>query len=253
VGHKKYHMKKLFILKTGTTFPSIKAQYGDFETWTIDHLGPVNLEISVSDVEHGAVLPAITECAGVIITGSHAMVTDELAWSTKLEKWIPSLVKSGVPLLGVCYGHQLLAKSMGGQVGFHPKGKEIGTREIQLKSESGNDPLFDSIPRRFHAHTSHSQTIFKLPSDAICLAENNYESHHAFRIGDFAWGVQFHPEYDAVIMRSYISEQVEELRSKGFDVAGLLRKVMDTPMAGRVLRNFARIVESNRKERKEFS
>jgi GMP synthase (glutamine-hydrolysing) len=248
-GNFRYQMKKLFIIKTGTTFPGILAQYGDFDTWTINNLGPLDTEVSVVDVEQGKAIPAITDCAGVIITGSHAMVTDELLWSTNLEKWIPSLVKSSIPLLGVCYGHQLLAKSMDGQVGFHPKGKEIGTVKIQLKAESEFDPLFKAIPGRFHAHTSHSQTVIKLPPGAIGLAENAHDPHHAFRIGNLAWGVQFHPEYDPVIMRSYINEQAEELTYKGFDVAGLLRNAVDTPMAARVLRNFVRIVGSNRRER----
>ena len=105
------------------------------------------------------------------------------------------------------------------------------------------------IPGRFHAHTTHMQTVSKLPEGAICLAENSHDPHHAFRIGNLAWGVQLHPEYDPVIMRSYISERAEAVTYKGFDVAGLLRNVVDTPMAGRVLRNFVRITESNRKDR----
>ena len=242
-------MKKIYILKVGTTFPSIKAQYGDFDTWTIYHLGPVNLEICVVDVEHGSVLPEINECAGVIITGSHAMVTDELTWSTNLEKWIPLIVEFDIPLLGVCYGHQLLAKSMGGKVDFHPKGKEIGTVNIKLTAESELDPLFGNIPAGFHAHTSHSQTVLELPPGAICLAKNSHDSHHAFRIGNSAWGVQFHPEYNPFIMRSYISEQADDLKDLAYDVTHLLNKVVETPVTARLLRNFVQIVQSKRRER----
>ena len=122
-------MKKLFIIKAGTTFHNTAKQYGDFDQWTLSWLGPIDMEICILDAEHGASLPLATECAGVIVTGSHSMVTDNLPWSKKIEAWIPSLLESQIPFFGICYGHQLLARSLGGEVGDHPGGKEIGTVE----------------------------------------------------------------------------------------------------------------------------
>jgi GMP synthase (glutamine-hydrolysing) len=75
------------------------------------------------------------------------------------------------------------------------------------------------------------------------LAANAFEPNHAFRLGNFAWGVQFHPEYSADIMRSYIKEQAKELTSAGMNVSDLLRAVSETPVAAKTLTNFARIVE----------
>jgi len=236
-------LKKLFIIKTGTTFPSIAEQFGDFDVWTIKGLGATATEVCVLDVEHGAALPAVEDCAGVIITGSHAMVTDELPWSIKLEKWIPFLLETRIPFLGVCYGHQLLARAAGGQVVTHPSGKEIGTVLIRLLPDSVNDTLFMTIPQSFQAHVTHSQTVLRLPHGAVRLAANEYETNHAFRIGDCAWGVQFHPEYNADIMKSYILEQKDELILSGIGIPQLLGAVMETPAAAKTLRNFARIVE----------
>jgi GMP synthase (glutamine-hydrolysing) len=132
---------------------------------------------------------------------------------------------------------------MGGQVDYHPEGKEIGTVKIQLNTGYINDTLFQSLPQQFHVHVSHSQSILHLPAGAISLAENVHDSNQAFRLGDFAWGVQFHPEYDANIMRSYILEQAEELKLKGQDVSALLDAVRATPHAAQVLQDFARVVE----------
>ena len=217
---------------------------GDFDAWTVAALGDVNVETCILDAEHGAVLPAARECAGVVITGSHSMVTDNLPWSVKMEEWIPSLLEARTPLFGICYGHQLLARAAGGQVGFHRHGKEIGTVKVKLLADCANDALFQSLPKSFLVHVTHSQTVLRLPPGATRLAANAYEPNHAFRLGNVAWGVQFHPEFNVDIMRSYIKEQADKLESAGLDIPGLLRAVTETPMAAKTLRNFAHLVDA---------
>ncbi len=236
-------MKRLVIVKAGSTFDATAKQFGDFDTWILAGLGSVGVNTCVVDIENGAALPSVTDCAGVIVTGSHAMVTENLPWSVRLESWIPSLLEESVPFLGICYGHQLLAQCMGGQVGFHPDGKEFGTVEIRLLPDYTNDALFQLFPQRFFVHATHSQTVLRLPPGAICLAANDHEPNHSFRIGDCAWGVQFHPEYDAAIMRSYTSEQADELESAGDNVHEILQCVMETPIAAKIPASFASIVK----------
>ena len=235
-------MKKLYIVKIGTTFPTTEKRHGDFDRWTAIALGPVEIEIGIVDAEHGASLPKEEECAGVVITGSHAMVTENAPWSVKLERWITFLIQKKIPVFGICYGHQLLAQASGGKVDFHPYGKEIGTVRIQLLPGCSNDPLFEGLPESFLAHVTHSQTVLNLPEGAICLAANTHEPNHAFRLGECAWGVQFHPEYNTDIMRSYIQEQTKELESAGLDVSRLLYAVSETPIAVQILRNFGKFV-----------
>jgi len=70
--------------------------------------------------------------------------------------------------------------------------------------------------------------VFCLPPDAVCLAFNSHEPNQAFRIGKCAWGVQFHPEYTSMIMRSYIEEQRDELREAGAHIADLQSAVEET-------------------------
>jgi len=242
-------MKKLYIIKVGTTYSTTAKKFGDFDVWTVAALGDVDVEICIVDAEHGDALPNAGKCAGVVITGSHAMVTDDLPWSVKIEKWIPSLLEASTPLFGICYGHQMLARAVGSQVGFHPHGKEIGTVAVHLLSDCANDTLFRSLPRSFVVHVAHSQAVLRLPRSAVRLAANAYEPNHAFRLGGCAWGVQFHPEYNADIMRSYINEQGEELKSAGLNVSELLCAASETPVAGEVLRNFACIVEERLTDR----
>lgn len=219
-----------------------EAMYGDFDQWTANALGLVDIKMSIVDAEHEAALPKVKNCAGVIITGSHAMVTDNAPWSVNLEKWIPFLLNAQIPVFGICYGHQLLARAAGGQVDFHPHGKEIGTVDVQLLPDCFNDPIFQTLPSSFLAHTTHSQTVLSLPKEAIRLAANAHEPNHAYRLGKCAWGVQFHPEYTVDIMRSYIQEQTNELTSAGLDVAQLLSAVSPTPFAANILKKFGNFV-----------
>lgn len=237
-------MKVLYIVKVGTTFPATAKRFGDFDRWTREALGESSIELRVVDVEHGAALPPAEECAGAVITGSHAMVTDNLPWSLRTERWITSLLRSEVPIFGICYGHQLLARAAGGEVGYHPHGQEIGTVQIELLDAAADDVVFGSLPRRLLAHATHTQTVLRLPPGAVHLATNDFEPNHAFRIGRCAWGVQFHPEYNAAIMRSYIDEQAEKLGARGIDTAALRSRVADTPESLASVRSFARYAEA---------
>ena len=241
-------MKQLYIVKTGTTFPATLEQYGDFDQWTRDALGATDIPVSLIDVKRMGSLPAVADCAGVVVTGSHAMVTDDLEWSLRIEAWLPELIAAEVPFFGICYGHQLLARALGGQVDYHPRGKEIGTVAVRCLPAGDEDPLFRNLPEEFPAHVTHSQSVLRLPDQAVLLAENTFEPHHAFRFGPCAWGVQFHPEYDSAIMRSYITEQAAELVEAGRKVPELLATVRETPMAAELFRGFARYVATRLEE-----
>jgi GMP synthase (glutamine-hydrolysing) len=235
-------LKKLYIIKTGTTFPDTARQYGDFDNWTIKGLGNKNNKVEIVDVLNNAQLPSAEDCSGVVITGSHSYVTENLPWSEEIAEWIPSLINIDVPFLGICYGHQLLAHALGGKVGFHPGGVEIGTVDIRLMPESSADPIFSSLPEQFFVHVTHEQTVLSLPPGAVRLAGNAFEANHAFRYGKSAWGVQFHPEYNTDIMKSYIMNQVDDLKAADRNVEEILATVKETTISAEVLKVFSQFV-----------
>ena len=78
----------------------------------------------------------------------------------------------------------------------------------------------------------------------MLLASSDRDPYQAFRLGECAWGVQFHPEYSAGIMRSYIEEQARELEEAGIDISSVFDTVRETPLAARTVSNFARYVET---------
>ena len=234
-------MKKLLIIKAGSTFPETSRKYGDFEDMIRSGTGLRRELVDVVDATACRRLPAPDSCCGVIVSGAHCMVTDNLPWSLAVEAWLQKLVTAEVPLLGICYGHQLLGRAMGGRVGYHPQGKEVGTCEVRLRPAYRDDPLFAGLPEQFPVHATHSQSVLALPPGAVLLAENDFEPHHAFRLGRCAWGVQFHPEYDRRVMRDYILAQADSLADAGRQPDSLLRAVRETPAAHSLLREFARL------------
>lgn len=236
--------QSLFIVKTGSSFAATAARYGDFEQliqagYQSAAFAPASL---VLEAEQLPPLPAVTQVAGAIITGSHAMVSEQAPWSERLIPWLQQLHAAGVPLLGICYGHQLLAHAFGGQVGYHPQGIEIGTRPVELLAAASNDPLFHSLPARFPAQLVHRQTVLTLPDEAICLARNEHEPHQAFRLGETCWGVQFHPEFTEPVMHSYIEQLAAELQNEGLHCKQLQAAITATPASSSLLLHFAELV-----------
>jgi GMP synthase (glutamine-hydrolysing) len=144
--------------------------------------------------------------------------------------------------LGVCYGHQLLAWAFGGEVGFHPGGREIGTVDVELTQAAASDVLFAEMPTQFSVQASHLQSVLSLPNEAVLLARNSFDAHHVFRLGSSTWGVQFHPEFSAHVMSTYIRERSADIVREGLNVEELLARVDATPVSASLLRRFATLL-----------
>ena len=144
------------------------------------------VEFDVTDGDR----PSGFEFDAVVVTGSRASVYWDREWIPPLVDYVADASDRDLPILGVCYGHQVLAAALGGRV--ESMGEyELGYRTI---SRTGEDELLAGIDDEFVAFTTHSDAVTDLPEGAELLAENDY-GVHAFRCGH-AWGVQFHPEYD---------------------------------------------------------
>jgi GMP synthase (glutamine-hydrolysing) len=236
-------MKPIIIVKTGGTYPDMAARYGDFEDWFVARMDRSAGTIETVSPFSGEPLPPAASFGGIIITGSHDMVTEKHPWSEKTADWVRQAVEAGIPLLGVCYGHQLLAHAMGGVVGDNPKGKEMGTVSIRLNRDGRKDRLFEGTPETFVAQACHSQSVMQLPAGATLLASSDMDPHHAFVIGRRAWGVQFHPEFDGKILRLYVQRFAADLKAQGCDVERLLADIRETPESEALLRRFQRVCD----------
>jgi len=225
------------ILETGRPLASLR-RYGRFPHWIRVAAGLDAQDTEVVDVEHGAALPDARRYAGIVVTGSAAYVTDRAEWSERSARWLRAAVHDGSPVFGICYGHQLLAHALGGQVAYNPAGRESGTVELTLEPAADADPLFRGLPARFPAHATHLQTVVKAPEGAAVLARSALDNCHAFRWGPQAWGVQFHPEFATHHMRGYIRARAQCIRQHGGCARSLERGVSAAPLARQLLRRF---------------
>lgn len=232
-------MAFILIIKTGETIPAVADVYGDFEDWIIAATGLPVSRFQTVCVQNGENLPNLQQVQSVIITGSPAMVTDDQEWIRQSEKFLQSAVNNNVPVLGICFGHQLLAQALGGRVAFHPQGREIGTTQVSLCGAAAGDSLFGHLPEIFPVHVTHMQSVLTLPAEAEILAGNDFDPHQGVRYAKQAWGVQFHPEFDAAIMAAYIRERYTHIRSEGLDPDYLLEAVSEATAARGLLTRFA--------------
>jgi GMP synthase (glutamine-hydrolysing) len=236
-------MKNILITKVGRTMPPLASRRGDFEDWILAGMQVDKGQAKVVDVLEGDTPPSYDEISGVVITGSHAMVTDHEDWSEGIADWLPGAIERGIPILGICYGHQLLAYAAGGEVGDNPNGLEVGTVKVHLRTASKDDLLFGPFPNPIRVHASHTQSVLSLPPGAQLLASSAMDPHHAFVLGERAWGVQFHPEFDAEILIEYLRRDSRRLQTQGIDPEMVRRASTDTPYGPQVLKRFAKIVE----------
>jgi GMP synthase (glutamine-hydrolysing) len=236
-------MKKLLIVKTGRAIKGIPADLLDFEHWTAAAAGLAFEHCDTVTVIDGELLPDARKFRGVVITGSAAMVTDRHPWSEYTAAWLLDAMKHGVPILGICYGHQLLAHALGGQVDYHPRGREMGTKVIHRAPAALDDELFNTLPERFPAHVTHMQSVLRVPAGSEVLAWNPFEAHHAVRFAPRAWGVQFHPEFTGTAMSHYLRIRSDALRQEGSDPDELLAAVTETAESEQLLRRFVSLTE----------
>ena len=197
--------------------------------------------VTVVDVTMGGALPENGTYGGVVITGSHSMVTDGLRWSRQTASWLALEVATGTPTLGICYGHQLLGQALGGLVRQNPLGWEMGTVDVTLQGPGLQDKILGGLGSTIRVHVSHTQSVLRLPGSAIRLAANARDINQAFRVGGNAWGVQFHPEFDAEIVQAYIEHCRMKLIAEGQDPDRLIRESSDTSIGTEILKRFARV------------
>ena len=235
-------MKNLLIIKTGDTCPEIKVAHGDFEDMFASSIDGIDVDITVYDARDQQPLPELANFQGVIITGSHSMSTDCEPWSERLLPYIKQMLATNTPTLGVCYGHQLMAKALGGKIDFHPEGPQAGSTEITLTDAGKADRLLGESPITFKVNAGNSQRISKLPNEAVVLAGNDFEPHQAVKFGEAMWGLQFHPEFDRSVTCAYIDRTAEVLTKHGRDAESIKASCINTLESKDILRNFATLL-----------
>jgi GMP synthase (glutamine-hydrolysing) len=233
---KQFHEETIVILTTGSTIPSVAARRGEFWRWIESGLRPAwGGEVVEIDLRAGAPPREVLGAAGLVITGSPSSVTERAPWMLEAEAFLREALVEAAPVLGICFGHQLLAQALGGEVTRNPRGREIGTVRVR---RLGDDPLFAGLGGELVVNATHVDAVTRVPEGATVLADTALDPVAAFSIGS-ARCVQFHPEIDLDIMRSYLEARREVLLAEGISADELLARAEETPDGQAILANFA--------------
>ena len=235
-------MHRILLYKTGQTDPNLVPTIGDYETWFARVLG----SDATLEVHHAFDKPhhKLAGYDGMLITGSpRSLVDGEVEpWMDDAAAFVRAADDAGVPVLGVCFGHQLVGYAYGGRVRKNPNGWEVGTVDVELTDDGARDPLFAGVARRLRVIQSHRDEIGTLGPTTRVLAAGAHTPAQAIAVGEHVRGVQFHPEMTAQIIRRVIDHRRLIL---GCNVDERIAGASDCPDAERVLRNF--VVEFIRK------
>jgi GMP synthase (glutamine-hydrolysing) len=227
--------KRILVVRTGRPSELVALRFGGFDAWFHRLFAP-RTEVEVADA--AAPLPAPARFDGILLTGSLASVTERAPWMQALAHWSLAAARER-PVLGVCFGHQLLGWALGGRVERNPRGPDAGSRAVTLTALGAADPLFSGLPATFLAPEAHEDHVAAVPPGARLLASSARTPVEAFAAGDHLRAVQFHPEFDVARSRATVTASRRMLSTaRPGGCSSALATVRPTPLAERVLSNW---------------
>ncbi len=246
-------MRSILLYLTGHAPEPIARRHGVFAQWfrRLFANGPRSGDFTVVDFDgtEPSTPPDPRDFAGIVMTGSPASLTEPEHWMEGAVETIREAHGSGTPLLGVCFGHQLIGAAFGAAVVENPRGWEVATHEVSVHENGHRDPLLTGVGDRLRVNLSHrdivdADTISPLNGLRI-LAGNSKTDAQVIAGGDHIRGVQFHPEFDGDIVSAYVQHRYDQIAddANARDASddhpdALLARAADCPDSERVFHNF---------------
>lgn len=186
------------ILETGLPPEPLRARSGSYPDMIARLLAGRGFAFTPWRVVEMDFPASVRAAQGWVITGSRHGVYDDLPFIPPLEDFIRGAVAAAVPVVGICFGHQIVARALGGRVEKYPGGWAVGPQD------------YDFGGRRLRLNAWHQDQVTAPPPGAEVVATHPFCAHAALAYGDRAFTVQAHPEYDDAFIRGLI-----ETRGRG--------------------------------------
>ena len=198
---------RLGILQTGEVNSALVGRFGEYPDMfaRLYRAADPAVEPRSYAVVRGGLPEAPGECDAWLITGSRHGVYDDLPWIEPLKRFLRRARAAEVPVIGVCFGHQIMAEAFGGRAEKSAKGWGVGVQEYQLVGRPG---WMADAPERMAVHVLHQDQVTAVPADATCLASSPFCEYAMLAYGDAeapeAISIQSHPEFDEAFMRALV-------------------------------------------------
>jgi GMP synthase (glutamine-hydrolysing) len=194
-----------------------------FGTW-LEEAGAV---VEVVRPWAGEELPPLTAYDGLLVLGGSMGAHDDATtpWLEPVKERIREAVETGVPTLGICLGHQLLAVALGGRSEPNPGGQQVGMYDVGWTAEAAADELVGPVATERRGVQWNSDVVTALPEGTVVLAETARGELQAARFAPTAWGVQLHPEVDRTVLESWAAGDRDDHLEKGIDQEAVLREI----------------------------
>jgi GMP synthase-like glutamine amidotransferase len=195
------------ILQTGKVNAALAGRFGEYPDMfaRLYRAADPGIEARSYAVVDGVLPAAAGECDAWLITGSRHGVYDPLPWIEPLKGFLRRARAEAVPIIGVCFGHQIMAEAFGGRAEKSAKGWGVGVQEYALMARPG---WLADAPQRMPVHVLHQDQVTALAPDATCLAASPFCEFAMLAYGDpevpEAISIQSHPEFDAAFMRALV-------------------------------------------------
>ncbi|AUG54810.1 glutamine amidotransferase-related protein [Thalassospira marina] len=221
---------KIGIFETGFVPEEMQDEFKSYPAMFEKMLGSVDpsLEFQSWSVLIDQFPASIHDADAWIITGSKHGVYENLPWMIRLQAMLRDIVAAGIPVFGVCFGHQILAAAMGGTVVKSDKGWGIGVHEYDVAKDAPK--WVENAPAAMKLNAFHQDQVVKLPETASVWASSDFCPYAGLNYGDKAASIQPHPEfsraYENALLQSRRGELIEE------DLAVIAEKSLDNPVDG---------------------
>lgn len=201
---------KIGILQCDNVIDGLEDTFGNYPDMLSNPLGALlpNATFEVYRTFEGELPPSVDACDGYITTGSRYGANDGDAWILALEQFVRDCHAAGQPFVGICFGHQVAARALGGQVARTPRGWGVGVSFNQVVARK---PWMEPYQEGIDLVVSHQDQVTELPEGGEVLVTSGFCPYYMVRYGDAMITVQGHPEFARGYAREIMARRSDRI------------------------------------------
>jgi GMP synthase-like glutamine amidotransferase len=209
---------KIGLLKCDTVAPDLLHLSGDYSDMfrSLFSAHAPHVEIVVYDVTRGEYPKSLDEVSGYLTTGSRNSVYDEEPWILRLKDFVRTAYTAGKKFIGVCFGHQMIAHALGGQVAPSVRGWGAGVKEVSIVKRM---PWMEPPLTSYDLMVVHQDQVEVLPPGAVLLGKNSHCPHSLYQVGSHFLSMQAHPEFEAIFVEHLLRYRLKRIGTEAVDEA----------------------------------